>query len=465
LFIDLHLYTDRYSEFSLSPSSAIKNAIDKGLDGIVLVEKNKLWKYEDINNLKKEASIPDFFKIFRAQEIECPEGSILVIGYDEELSNHITSLELKQKVHKENGCCIYVPKKTDISTEFPIFNNTAKDITNYFKLFDSTEIYNDELNKKIMRKYIDFARKENICTVGGSASHQSALYATKFPDNISTEKDIAEAIIKRKVSPICISGYDVNPEGGNTGNIEWNIQKTEIMKAKGLIFDLYGTLIDLKSSESYEEFNKISLWLSEENIQVSGGTLMNYYRQRCNELYNNAFSKVKFPEVDILQVLRDAITLFSGEDKGEYFAKKSAMAFRTLTIKDIRLYPHTRKVLRELKRRKYRIGMISNAQAAFTMPEIEDLKLEQFFDFIILSSDVGVSKPDSQIYRLASRQIELLPEETVFIGDDLHGDIFGAQNHGFKTVYVNTNVGSNYPVIPDVTLKDGDLRNLLRIFK
>ena len=98
---------------------------------------------------------------------------------------------------------------------------------------------------------------------------------------------------------------------------------------------------------------------------------------------------------------------------------------------------------------------------------IEDLKLWQFFEFIILSSDVGCSKPDNKIYAIASRQLEFPPDKTAFIGDDLYGDIFGANQHGYKTVFVKTNVGnmtSPGKVSPDVTLCDGDLRNLLRIF-
>ena len=464
MFIDLHLYTDKFSELRLSPSGAIKNAIAKGLDGVVLVEKNKLWKAEEISALRKESDIPDSFKIFTGQEVECPEGDILVIGSNEELPNQLTSLELKQKVRNQGACSIYIPKKMNINSELSFLHNIKKNLLSNFSIFDSVEIYNNNLNKKLLREYNDFAQKKGVFAVGGSSSHQSALYATKFFNDMETEKDIANAIRNGKVSPVCIDGYQTDPKGGKILNIEWNIPKVSIMKSKGLIFDFYGTLVDLKSSESYKEFNKMSLWLSQENIQVSGETLMNYYRQRCSELYNNRVNKVNFPEVNILQVFRDAIALFSGEDKGEEFARKSAMAFRTLTIKEIRRYPHARTVLRELKRRKYRIGMISNAQAAFTMPEIEDLRLEQFFDFIILSSDVGCSKPDSEIFRLASRQIELLPQHTSFIGDDLHGDIFGAKKHGFKTVYVNTKVGSNYPVTPDVTLIDGDLRNLLRIF-
>ncbi len=463
MFIDLHIYTDRYSEMRVMPIGAIHNAINKGLDGIVLIEKNRLWPDEELASLRREAGIPDSFRIFKGQQIECPEGDIVAIGCNEEFTNQVTSLEIKQKIKTQGGCSIFVPQKTITYEDY--FGGKKKDATNFFGLFDAVEICNSKLDKKLLREFLDFARKKSICCVGGSASSQSSLYVTKFLDDIKDEKELARAILKKRANFACVDGHDIDPRGGKTTNIQWNVPKVSVMKVKGLIFDLYGTLVDLKSTESYEEFNKMAVWLSQENIQVSGSMLMNYYRERCFELYQSAQKRVKFPEVDILQVFRDAIGFFSGKDRGEEFARKSAMVFRTLTIKNIGLYPNTRAMLRELKRRKYRMGIISNAQAAFTMPEIEDLKLEQFFDFIILSSDVGCSKPDSSIYKIASRQIELESGQTAFIGDDLHGDIYGAQNHGFKSVYIKTNVGtSKYPVTPDVTIADGDLRNLLRIF-
>ncbi len=465
MFIDIHLYTDRFSEPRVLPISQIHQSISAGLDGVVLVEKNRLWSSEDIHLLRREAAVPDNFLILRGQEIECPDGELIVIGCEEEFSNQITTFELKQRIRQQGGCSIFIPSKNQHTDLIYMYGSTKKDQTVNFHLFDAVEIYNSKLDRKMMRDFLDYARCRKIGSVAGSAAHTSALYVTKFFDTITNEKEAAQAVINKRTTPIFVENRSVEPRGGSTANINFNIPKVNLMKSKGLIFDLYGTLIDLKSIESHEEFNKTALWLSQEDIQVSGERLMKFYIERSNELYNNLRNKVKFPEVDILQVFRDAIHFFSGQDFGEEFARKTSLVFRSLTIKHIKLYPYARAILRELNRRHYRMGIISNAQAAFTLPELKDLKIEKFFDFIILSSDIGCSKPDSKIYQIASRQIELPPAETAFIGDDLIGDIYGAQNHGFKTVYIKTNVGtSDYPVIPDATLTDGDLRNLLRLF-
>lgn len=465
MVIDIHLYTEKYSQKKKMPTEAILKAIAEGLDAVVLVEKNRLWTSEEISELKDKINVGNFL-ILSGQLVRCEEGNVLVIGADSVFEDGLSAFTLKHKVASEGGCCIFVPDSSDeksIESAFEYINRKLS----AFDIFDGIEIYHSEMSKSDMRNFLELRRKVRFCALGGSSSTIPALHCSKFFANIKNEKELASEIIKGKVYPCPLNGFSVDPRGGSLSKILWNTPKSEMIKLKGLVFDLYGTLVSLTSTETYTEFHKLAMWLSNENIQVSGESLMNYYREKCSEFYANALKTVKFPEVDILQVLKDAITFFSGKPCSNEFARKAALIFRTFSIKSINLYPHTRSVLRELKRRGYIMGIISNAQAGFTVPEIEDLKLWQFFDFIILSSDVGCSKPEDKIYGIASRQLELPPSKTAFIGDDLYGDIFGAQKHGYKTVFVKTNVGnleSPGNVIPDVTLVDGDLRNLLRIF-
>ncbi len=465
MIIDIHVETDACASAGELPLNQVLEASSLGLDGIVLVRRGALWTDEDISNVRLKTG--DLrLQIFKGQIVKCKEGDILVIGCDSVFKDGFSSLELKHWARREGGCCVLI-----LSNAGEFSKNIAYEYIDRkfsaFDLFDALEIFSDGISKKEMREFLELKRKVKFCALGGSASESPGRYMTKFFMPVRNEKELARAIINNKAYPCPGSGFCVDSRGGSLSSILWNTQKCEMAKCKGLVFDLYGTLIDLKSNETHNEFHRLAMWLSNENIQVSGHVLMNYYRQKCSELYANALKTVKFPEVDILQVFKDAITLFSGKPCSEEFARKAALVFRTLSIKSISLYPNARRILRELKRRGYSMGIISNAQAAFTIPEIEDLKLWQFFEFIILSSDVGCSKPDNKIYAIASRQLEFPPDKTAFIGDDLYGDIFGANQHGYKTVFVKTNVGnmtSPGKVSPDVTLCDGDLRNLLRIF-
>jgi len=463
VIIDTHAYTNRYShEVELSPAVLVRLAREKGLQGIVFVEKNRLWKQEDLENLKKECNDPGFL-LLGGQEIDIPEGKLVVYGVEEELHDSASYQEVVKKVHSLGGAVVLSPFVREGRV-----GNSEEELYSLFSSFDGVEIFSSALSPGESRRYLDMYRKAEFCALGGSWAYQadSALtYATKFSVPIGHEKDLAGAIKGNRARPCVIDGSSVDPAGGSRSMIQWNIPRGEIMDARGLLFDLYGTLVNLRSFESMDEFSKTALWLNLEGVEVSGEALYHFYLQRAHELYRRAEEKLAFPEVDILRVFREALHYFSGSDRGEDFARRVALIFRALTIRNIKPYPFSRIVLRELKRRGYRMGIISNAQAAFTMPEIEDLKLENFFDFIILSSDAGCSKPERRIFEIAISHMELPAEKVVMIGDDLHGDIFAGARAGLKTVHVKSDVATSpYPVTPDVTLLDGDLRNLLRLF-
>jgi putative hydrolase of the HAD superfamily len=464
VIIDIHVYAGRaMAESSDSPDELVREAEEKGFDGIVLVQRNRLMRSDELERLRSTCSNDDFL-ILTAQEIESPVGPLLIFGIDEDLPDAQSYLEILRRVHSKNGSVVLVCA----STKDGFTRKVNEDYITVFSSFDGVEIFNETLPAEEMREGLEAHRKLNFCALGGSRASRKeevGCYATKFRHTIKTEKDLARAIKMKLARPCVPSGNDIDSRGGDRNALLWKTPKAALMGCEGLLFDLYGTLVNLKSFESYEEFHKMAQWLQMEGINVHGPQLYDFYMRRANELYRYEQERISFPEVDILRVFREAINHFSGSDRGEEFARRAALVFRALSIRSIKLYTHTRKVLRELRRRGYRMGIISNGQAAFTIPEIEDLKLQRFFDFIILSSDVGCSKPERRIFEMAATQLETPYHKTAMVGDDLHGDIFAAKRAGLKTVYIRSDVATSpYPVEPDVTLTDGDLRNLLRIF-
>ena len=461
MIIDINVRTNRFSgESRISPQEAVQISRQKGLDGIILIEKNRLWPEEDLRSLKEECNCSDFI-ILRGQEIKSPKGRLLVFGCDQEIPDSTEYYEILKQIHSCGGCVVLIHP-------FPEKSQAGQISEDFITYQDCIEIYNCNLLKKELRRGLDNYRTYNFCAIAGSEAYDISnigTFATKFLIPVKTERDVVKAMRTQKVRPCVIDGDDVDPRGGSRSAIEWNIPGSHLMKCEGLLFDLYGTIVNLESLESMEEFSKMARWLQIEGINVSGNGLWDFYKRRTSELYHFARDRVSFPDVDILRVFREAIHHFSGEDRGEEFARRAALVFRSLTIQDIKLYPHARKVLRELKRRGYRMGIVTNGQAAFTRPEIEDLKIEKFFDLVIISSDVGYSKPEHRIIQIATTQLEIAPSRSAMIGDDLHGDIYAAKTAGLKTVFVNSNVDTApYPVAPDVSLTNGDLRNLLRIF-
>jgi FMN phosphatase YigB (HAD superfamily) len=86
------------------------------------------------------------------------------------------------------------------------------------------------------------------------------------------------------------------------------------------------------------------------------------------------------------------------------------------------LSPETRKTLRDLRRSGFFLGLVANSQ--FKRDWLIESPLynpnDDLFDTVILSSDVGVRKPDPRIFRAAYDSLKLNSHEIVYVTNDLH---------------------------------------------
>lgn len=77
-------------------------------------------------------------------------------------------------------------------------------------------------------------------------------------------------------------------------------------------------------------------------------------------------------------------------------------------------------------------GLISNAWDDLR-PFLEREKLTDAFDAVVISAEVGRAKPDQEIYRLALKQVQVLPHEAVFV-DDFPINIEGSEKVGMRGI-------------------------------
>ena len=88
-------------------------------------------------------------------------------------------------------------------------------------------------------------------------------------------------------------------------------------------------------------------------------------------------------------------------------------------------------VIRELRKRGFRLGIISNLIGE---EEIQDWLrqdgLEEMFDTVILSSICHIRKPDPEMYLMGCQELGLKPEECASVADNLNRDITGAKRAG-----------------------------------
>lgn len=81
------------------------------------------------------------------------------------------------------------------------------------------------------------------------------------------------------------------------------------------------------------------------------------------------------------------------------------------------------KVLLQQLRKSYLLAIITNGPSAAQWEKIQKLKLQKYFDFIVVSDDIHIEKPDARIFHTACNYLGLPPGECIIIGDKLETDI------------------------------------------
>ena len=223
------------------------------------------------------------------------------------------------------------------------------------------------------------------------------------------------------------------------------------MAIKGILFDLYGTLIDIETDESMEGiYRTIAHYLTYHGINLHRWEVRDrYYRimkqqkEACREAY---------PEIDVEAIWNEFLMqegIRSSLHRGQQ-AKVIAHIYRGVSRNRLQLYPDVKRVLDELQKR-YRLALISDAQSCYALPEIQAVGLENYFESIVISSRYGFRKPDARLFQQTLDDMKLEPAEVIWVGNDMFRDIYGAQALGIKNIFVDSNQGakSYEDVAPD----------------
>ena len=197
------------------------------------------------------------------------------------------------------------------------------------------------------------------------------------------------------------------------------------------VFDLYGTLVDIRTDEYSQKFkNKYLKYLNK--VWGADGTFF-------ENLSANLSAYSGFDEPDFVPVLHDAINA-SGGNITLRGAVEAAKKFRILSTRKLKLYRGVKRLLKELKARGAKLYLLSNAQAAFTVYELKKLGLYDYFDGIVLSSEFGQKKPSPAFFSHIIKKYSLNVSKTVFTGNDLTCDIVPAKQAGMYAVYTKTDI-------------------------
>jgi putative hydrolase of the HAD superfamily len=127
-------------------------------------------------------------------------------------------------------------------------------------------------------------------------------------------------------------------------------------------------------------------------------------------------------------------------------------------IREERVRPHSGalEVLRAVRAKGVRTGLLTNGSSEFQRRKIERFSLEPLLDVIVIEGEFGVGKPDDRVFLHALESLAVEPPDAWMVGDNLHADIEPAQRLGIFAIWVDQ-AGAGPPseagVYPDRTIR------------
>lgn len=125
--------------------------------------------------------------------------------------------------------------------------------------------------------------------------------------------------------------------------------------------------------------------------------------------------------------------------------------------------PGVTELIQALKGRGIRLGVGSDMTADWQLKKLERLGLLDLMDFVVTSEEAGVEKPDPGLFLLCADKAGCLPEECLFIGDNLKKDVLGAQNAGMEALWLQSDSqkAGEYPSVKSIPGFQGLIDHIL----
>ena len=203
-----------------------------------------------------------------------------------------------------------------------------------------------------------------------------------------------------------------------------------------ILFDLDDTLLD--DSTAYKRAaRRVADDLAAER-GIDAERLVSAFVAEANGYWK------KLSQESLTQPVHDARTqlwsnalVASGLAFDAVLAQRCADTYTRYRADVLELFPGALELVQALRERGCKLGIVSNGFAATHHEKIDRLDLRRHVDALFLADEIGMVKPDPEIFRLACRTLGSEPARTAMVGDRYDRDIIGAASVGLFTVLID----------------------------
>lgn len=214
-----------------------------------------------------------------------------------------------------------------------------------------------------------------------------------------------------------------------------------MMGIKAIIFDFWGTLMDNGTRSPIRQSQRIlKVWMpfSEYVVRLEK-TLMTRRFSSLGEAFKDVC--VAFGILPKKTIIDKLIGVWN---KNRLLAKP---------------YPETLNVLKKLRKAGYKTCLVSNTDCFSVEPLLEKYGMNELFDAIIFSYQIGCLKTDPKMFNIALKKLGVKKDEVLMVGDSIESDMAGAENAGIRGILIDRRNKRDYKE------KIKDLNELLILLK
>ena len=198
----------------------------------------------------------------------------------------------------------------------------------------------------------------------------------------------------------------------------------------GLVFDVDDTLY-----EQIVPFENAFRSLFDIDIDMEKFYLLSRY-----------YSDVKFEASRNGEITMDEYHIYriqeAAKDLGVFLTDEQALNMQKEYKKNqqkLKMSDITISILELAKKNNVKLGVITNGPSDHQWAKVNALGVEKWIprENIIVSGDLGTNKPDVRIFDDMQEKLQLDTESLYYIGDSFENDIVGANNAGWKSIWIN----------------------------
>ena len=192
--------------------------------------------------------------------------------------------------------------------------------------------------------------------------------------------------------------------------------------SKAIVFDAYGTLFDVNSTAEKCKDKIGNKW---ENFA-------NFWR--TTQLEYTWLRSLMKKHKNFWQITEDSL------DKSmETFQIETSLKNDLLSLyKELSPYPEVKSVLENLKKKSFKLAILSNGTPELLNHLVKSSDLENLFDNIFSVEEVKIYKPDPKVYDIPINKYKVSKGEITFLSANTW-DVSGAGNYGYNSIWVNRN--------------------------